>query len=208
MKGDTHVVTDTADAKPEKGMLSREEYFLNLASGESISLVKEKIGEPDSISKYDGSFFSERPPTVTYQYKDLGSILFTSKNSEPQFVERVMPITKQSDGLSLVEMQLNSEGLTLQYIAKSYYQFDELAEEKLDLFAAKVWSSKDAEDPYTIDAVSWLCKALAKSNNPRYKSLLGKIASGAASKKLKKYAADSFQLLPSEGVPQYIPSGQ
>ena len=103
-------------------------------------------------------------------------------------------------------MQLNSTGATLQSLAKGYYQQDHIKIEVLDLFAEKIWTEKKNEDPYVIDAVSWLCKVLAKSNNSRYRSILQNIATEANENKLRKHAKNSLDLLPVTDVDQFIPT--
>ena len=187
--------------------LPREDLFLNLASGESKNLIIAKLGEPDSISKYGGNFLIEKPPSVTYQYEGLGSIQFSARNSEALFVEKVIPSIKQSANISSIQKQLGSNGQTLQSIAKGYYQHNDLDIDMLDLFAEKIWTDKNTEDPYTVDALSWLCKVLAKSNNSRYRSLLQNVANVAGESKLRKYAASSLNLLPTEETEQFLPAG-
>ncbi|HHM06014.1 MAG TPA: hypothetical protein ENJ19_09790 [Gammaproteobacteria bacterium] len=43
-------------------------------------------------------------------------------------------------------------------------------------------------DRVDVDALAWLCKALAKSGQPQYKSVLEEVAENTTSKKLAKYA--------------------
>lgn len=207
-KSPSYVPAHESDDQPEKKELSREELFLNLTSGESESLVVSKLGRPDGISKYSGNAFIGKRASVTYQYKGLGDIQFSAQNEKPLFIERVTPAVRFSNDISSIEVQLGSTGPTLQSLAKGYYQQDDIEIEVLDLFAEKIWGEKSTEDPYVVDALSWLCKVLSKSNNSRYRSLLQDIADEASAKKLRKYAENSVDLLPATEVEQFIPGGK
>ena len=201
--GSDEVAVSGADAVEPVAELSREDFLLQLAGGESVGFVTAKLGEPDSISRYDSHMFTERPSTVTYSYDQLGAVVFSARDGKPQFVLKVQPVTRQSDDLEALASQLESSGETLQQLAQSYYQFDNLGREKLDLFAAKVWRDRNTEDRFEIDALSWLCKVLAKSGDARYRSLLAKVANAADSAKLRKYARVSLDQLPATDVPQF-----
>lgn len=205
-RGLSHVSIIDSGLQPQKIELSKKELFLKLASGESENLVVSKLGKPDKITKYGGNFLIEKPPSVTYQYEGLGSIQFSAQKSAALFIERVTPNIEWSDDISSIKMQLNSTGATLQSLAKGYYQQDHIKIEVLDLFAEKIWTEKKNEDPYVIDAVSWLCKVLAKSNNSRYRSILQNIATEANENKLRKHAKNSLDLLPVTDVDQFIPT--
>ncbi|TVO59043.1 hypothetical protein [Denitromonas halophila] len=199
--------------RSEKRVLTREELFFGLSGGESVGLVEEKLGAPNSVEKYRASVFSNSPSTVTYKYAGLGSVLFLSRNSEPEFVERVAPalnylqqgspIEAQFD--SEVEAQLNSEGSILRHVARNFYRRDEIDVETLDLVAKKIWSAKSTEDRNTIDAIAWFCRVLEKSSNSRYRDLLEMVSVQAESSKVRKYARSAFELLPDVDVVQFVP---
>ena len=48
-----------------------------------------------------------------------------------------------------------------------------------------------ARDPYTVDEMAWLCKALAASGDSGYRPLLDEVAGRAPNDKLRRYAAQS-----------------
>ena len=55
------------------------------------------------------------------------------------------------------------------------------------------YSKADSGDD--VDALAWLCKALATSGNPEYKATLENIVQNADSRKLRKYAEQSMETL-------------
>lgn len=207
-KAPAYIQVQESGDQLNKKILSKEELFLNLSSGESEKLVVSKIGRPDSISKYGGNFLIEKPASVTYKYEGLGEVQFSARNSKPLFIERVIPSVTSLNDIASIKMQLSSAGVTLQSLAQGYYLRDDIKVGALDLFAEKIWVDKNTEDSYVIDALSWLCKVLAKSNNSRYRSLLQDVANEANSSKLRKYAKNSLGLLSEKEVDQFVPSSE
>ena len=55
---------------------SRADLLRLIAQGESASMVKARLGPPDSITHEEGNFWQERLPTTTYRYEGLGSVVF------------------------------------------------------------------------------------------------------------------------------------
>lgn len=207
-KSPSYTPAQTSNDQQKKKEISREELFLNLAGGESESLVVSKLGKPDGVSIYKGNAFTGKPGSITYQYNGLGNIQFSAQNEKPLFIERVTSAVKFSNDIPSIKMQLASTGPTLQSLAKGYWQQNNIEVEILDLFAEKIWSEKGTDDPYVVDALAWLCKTLSKSNNSRYRSLLQDIANEASSKKLKKHAKENLDLLPTTKVEQFIPDAK
>ena len=68
--------------------------------------------------------------------------------------------------------QLESSGMTLQHIAKEYYKREVLSEEELDKVASAIWTNRNTEENYTIDAVAWLIKVIGKQGASRYYGLI------------------------------------
>lgn len=207
-KSPSYTPSQSPNDQQKSKELSREELFLNLAGGESESLVVSKLGKPDGVSKHSGNAFTGKPGSITYQYKGLGNIQFSARNEKPLFIERVTPTVNFSNDISSIKKQLDSTGTTLQTLTKGYYQQDDIEIEVLDLFAEKIWDDKETDDPYVVDALAWLCKTLSKSNNSRYRSLLQNIANEASSKKLRKHAKENLDLLPATEVEQFMPNGK
>jgi len=53
----------------------------------------------------------------------------------------------------------------------------------------------NSTDKNALDTMAWYCKALAASNNAKYKAVLQDVVDGASSAKLKKYARQSLNRL-------------
>jgi hypothetical protein len=205
-KSSSYVPTQKSNEKTVEKALSREELFLNLSGGESESLVISKFGEPDSTSKYEGNIFSERPPTVTYKYNDLGDIQFIARKNQPLFIDKVTPIVQPAKDIASVKMQLSTSGSTLQSLAKGFLNQGVITDTGiLDLFAEKIWEERGTQDPYMADSLAYLCKTLAKSGNARYNQLLQTVADTAGSNRLKRHAKSSLELLPKTEAEQFTP---
>jgi len=67
--------------------------------------------------------------------------------------------------------------------------YDAIEEELLDQY------KKSPDDNLHIDALSWLCKALGRSGNSKYRKTLEKISQDAPNGKLRKYARKSLNYL-------------
>ncbi|GAA4364166.1 hypothetical protein [Kangiella marina] len=188
--------------------LSKQEKFLNLSEGESASLIKGKLGEPDSVKETAYSFWSRRKPYTTYFYGSLGELQLIKGAGGSLYLYRVIPsLDKGSFSPAEVEKLLSvKNGRTIRDIAeKLYNQVDELSQESLDLVADKVWEERNTEKSYMADGAAWLCKVLAKSQNSRYKSFLKEVSVTAATSKLKGHAENSFELLVEDNSQQYTP---
>ncbi|MEA2059522.1 MAG: hypothetical protein U9P10_03155 [Thermodesulfobacteriota bacterium] len=66
---------------------------------------------------------------------------------------------------------------------------DVISEELLKLY------NQNSGNKIMIDALSWMCKALGASGNPKYKETLNQVIQTGKSNKLKKYAKKSIRML-------------
>lgn len=188
----------TSKRKPDnqiKNKVSKQEFYLGLSGGETETFVISKLGEPTSKKTYKPSFFNnEKRPSITYYYDDLGGVEFLLFKEKPTYLERLIPEIKASDSLETVKLQLETDGRTLQYIAKKYSRMNIMDIDKLDLFANKIWQEKDNKDSYLIDALSWFCRILGESDTSRYKTFLETVSKQSDRLKLRKYAKYGFEL--------------
>lgn len=193
------------ESESDNKVLSSDESFFNLSGGETAEWVRNIIGDPDDKLKHEGNFFSDRPPYITYYYKGLGKIQFYFRDVKEIYIGKLIPYVRLTDSIERLQLQLGLEGESLREVARRYYTFSSVSTDKLDKIANKLWQDKDAEGYYTIDALSWFCKVIANSRDPRYRTLLHRIINESSSKKLRKYAENSLQMLPGDEVTQFIP---
>lgn len=81
---------------------------------------------------------------------------------------------------------------TAKIISRSGIQDQVLYQKVADLL--RTGYTREHEKNHT-DEMAWMCKALAASGDPAYRELLDEIALNAPSKKLRKYAEQSSQLI-------------
>lgn len=204
-KSDSYVAgQEPIKIEPAKPVTQRE-ILLSFKGGESLALVEEKLGKPDSTIFEKGNYFKERPETVTYLYEKIGSIQFISVKQIPKTVDRVFPKATSEDDKNTVISNLSTDGATLQSVAKSYHAQNNLKLETLDLIAQKIWEMRSSKDSYDIDATSWLCKVLANSKNARYREFLSELIKTSKSKKIQQYAGYALKSLTADTVDQFKP---
>lgn len=78
----------------------------------------------------------------------------------------------------------------------------ENSQENTDILAEILLLKYESVLSIEVDTLSWACKALGATRDGRYRNILIMIAQSDAPKKLRKYAKNSYRLLP-EGVNSY-----
>lgn len=106
----------------------------------------------------------------------------------------------QTDVYSLL---LADNSPQLKQAAKIMASGQQMNDENAELLAEILWRKYKVAVPSDIDALSWACKALAETNNGRYRNLLQEIYQSQSHKKLRKYAKKSFNQLPPNSVEQF-----
>lgn len=101
---------------------------------------------------------------------------------------------------------LSENVLEIKLGAKALYN-DLLADPLLwDLAAHKLWSLTNSNDAETIDTAAWLAKAIGRSQQARYRTLLEKLNADTQGKKLTKYLTESLNKLGDPTQPQFDPT--
>ncbi len=99
----------------------------------------------------------------------------------------------------------NRDYQILKGLVRVSYQQQESDPQVLDRLAGIAWRDRGTEDKELVDTLSWICRVLGQSQNPRYTMVLSKLASEASEKKLRKYAQVGLALLPDEVSIQFEP---
>ena len=178
--------------------------------------------QEEASTSYD--FNSERPLVKIWSYRLKQLIYFTEEMLASgqncvvfNHVNKTWTIAERPEEKKLCNCESNAEleavaeavaevaydTRALARLVRQSYQQHESDPEVLDLFAAKAWRDRDTEDEQLVDILSWICKVLGQSQNPRYSSVLRALASEASEKKLRKYAQVSLVLLPDEAATQF-----
>jgi hypothetical protein len=108
---------------------------------------------------------------------------------------------------SYVERLVNGGFVTLRDVAKNMFDAGITNTEVLDV-AAEVLLQKyprAGDDPDAVDGMAWMCKALGKSDNGRYRAVLEKVEKdSSAHRKLRGYCEEAADSLPRKAADPYI----
>lgn len=174
----------------------RLEKFLFLNSGESKAMVIAKLGEPDEIK--------QRGRRITFDYHDLGRVQFITQYGDEAYVEDRFGKVQENADSKIVELQLNTSSMRVKRVmAKEFFRLSEVNESILDLFAKQIRAKHQIENRHEVDVLSWFCKILAKSKNPKYRQLLSDVSTQAKTSKLRKHAEVSLSSIPITNVAQF-----
>ena len=88
--------------------------------------------------------------------------------------------------------------------AQDVYNGIERNPDVLDVIAEVLVQGYQRPGNIQVDATSWMCKALGASGNVRYRDLLQRVADTASDRKIRKYAQQSLEMLPSGPSEPYI----
>lgn len=168
---------------------SPTDIFNSLKGGETFELVNKKLGQPMSLTP----FINEKHIS-SFKYKDIGSVQFSGSQEYGYYLTAIQPIIGNTieELKNIKRLLLTDHGGRLRTIAREFYDRDLSNTKALDLFARKLWDSRNADHRNAVDAMSWICKMLAKSGDNRYYDLLVKISTESTESKLRKYAKESF----------------
>lgn len=172
---------------------NERQIFLQIQGGEASDIIVKKLGSPDDIEQLNAKSLFSVAQTI-YTYDDLGEIYFT-KNFKKLFVKKIVP-NRENNNIELKDQLLSNDPIFLRELGMNYYRLADIPESELDQIAGKIWELKDSEDSYMVDALSWFCKVLGKSNNEKYREILQSLMSQDVSNKLKRYAKSSLKNLP------------
>jgi hypothetical protein len=182
---------------------SPTEIFNSLKGGETFKLVNKKLGQPMSLTP-----FINKKNISSFKYKDIGSVQFSGSQMYGYYLTAIQPIIGNTkEGLENIKRLLSTDhGGQLRRTALEFYDRDLSNTAALDLFAQKLWNSKNADHRNAVDAMSWICKMLAKSGEDRYYDLLAKISIESTESKLRKYAKESLAKLSPGAKNIFIPN--
>ncbi len=171
---------------------SPKEAFNSLKGGETFELVNKKLGQPVSLTP-----FLDKKHISSFKYKNIGSVQFSGSQEYGYYLTAIQPIIGNTkEELESIKRLLSTDhGGRLRKTAMEFYDRDLSNTAALDLFARKLWVSRNADHRNAVDAMSWICKMLAKSGDNRYYDLLVKISIESTESKLRKYAKESFAKL-------------
>lgn len=183
----------------------RSKLFLEIYKGESSASIIEKLGEPSNKRNIKGNFWKSSNPVAFYDYDGLGVIKFTVKGDVAGYVQNVLPLMKDKQSINALKIKIKEYSpIDLRFMAMEYHKLPEVQTEMLNIFAETIWKEMNSSNNQVIDAVSWLCKVLAKNNGSEFKSLLKDVSDMTSNKKLKKYADIAWQSIPNNDVEQFI----
>lgn len=193
-----------------------------LSPNSTIQDMFNSLGVPQHMisgaQRYTNGIVSVNIKRLNYYYRGQGRVVFDYKKRkgwvlysvilDPIGFEEVMPYREYSDSFNVMGdydlhmAMLSSDGLvSIRRVAEIYNAANESTKiEMLDVAAEKLLIHfKDSEEPAFLDAYAWLCKWLAQRGGPRYKEVLGTVASNTENAKLVKYATSKIK--EQKGIP-------
>ncbi len=93
---------------------------------------------------------------------------------------------------------------TLRQTAESIYYTGETDRGVLDVLAEVMLTNYQRSTPSEIDAMSWACRALGNSGDPRYRGVLQEIADKGSHRKMAKYAKNGLKQMRDEAADPYV----
>lgn len=199
----------------------RRDLFLSISSGENELFVKEKLGEPDAVGSGRGDGWRGSVSFVTnYFYNNLGTVQFYEKEKPILYVTKIIPIgaEKKDDELAdekpdekivLVKKYLaDGNSKALLDVAKNILQSGENNQDNLDELAEITWDQRSKTDRDTAEVLSLFCQILGKSNNPRYRLVLGTLKEEGRTRALRKNASRGLQKLPEVNTAEQFEPGK
>lgn len=194
---ETALATSTSGTPPD-----RREAFLQMDEGECEAIINARFGEPDgrhTVGRALGNRFE------VLEYHGTGDAWM--QHGSLQRVLPAMPGTVASEQSadtvrqSLAQTQHDSLRIT----AAGYARAGITDPDMLDAMADFIWQNHKAKDRSTADAAAHLCHALGNSRNARYRDLLERVSSEAASGSLRRHAKRSLELLNGDTDAPYGP---
>jgi hypothetical protein len=83
---------------------------------------------------------------------------------------------------------------------------DKSTTEFLDFLAGLIWEQRGKSDDILVDALSYMCQAIGKSKNPRYRLIMEVVKNESRTRKLRRYAQKSLRHIPADvTIEQYVP---
>ena len=191
--------------KPEN--LTSARRFSNISIGESVDSVIQKLGKPENIVETKATSLYGHDFT-TYEYQNLGKIQFFGITPNIKTVEMLIPSVEASGSPEELRAKINTTPATeLRLLAKAYFLNNTPDITYLDVLAEKIWMEKNNPDNSMQDAMAYLCLALGKSNNARYRDFLSSVLQQSKLKKIKRYATKQLKQLPNNSsAVQFIPA--
>lgn len=172
------------------------EIISKLKEKDSIAIVFERLGNPDTVSLYRDR--------LSFFYKDAGAVVigrrknkFTVEEVKPNKTayEYMMPYFNKKDVSDPMTRSIilyglaQGDTLTLRNLASALYKQKNVDIELHDIFASILDSSyKKSLTPLEEDASAWIIKLLSTGYSPRYKKLIAKVSLEEKNKKLRDYS--------------------
>lgn len=200
---------ESTKANQTRPPLTTSDIFSSISTGESVSSITRKLGQPDRISEHKAAFLAGPPAHdfTTYEYNNLGKIQFFGVNPKIRTVEKIIANSPVNDTPEALKTNIDAASPTqLRVLARDYSLTNIADVSYLDIMADKAWDERNNTDSEIEDAVAYLCLTLGRSGNAKYKQFLQSVVDNSKSRKIKKYGKQSLDLLPNENVNPFVPT--
>ncbi len=195
--------------------------FDALRKGETIEEVYAALGRPDEVQaetitgrKMGHAYVQIRDSrdAIAFVYRGAGTIRFAFDEDKGGW--RVADGTSEKDLYwsqrggrfgTLAEWVATGNETDLIKISERLRHEERVDREVLDRVADRIYELREDPDDDVSDALAYLCKVLAKSEDGRYRKFLLEVADTAGDKTLRKHARKAARSLPDSKEPAYVP---
>lgn len=179
--------------------------FDQIAQGDSLDSVIEKLGKPDGVGQYIRSYRRPFIGRQTFQNLRLSYINLGSMELKYEKTHWIVDLKSKQTSVDISDIAPEYRDLLSRLVSNDVTQIRTAAREAiklpltdtatLDHVAQYIWDNQQTEDSDFADSLAWLCKVLSKSQNGRYKEMLSTLAQKPLHSKITRYAANTAKAL-------------
>jgi len=197
--------------------------FDDLRQGQALEEVYSILGQPNEVSATTvpgrkvgipgvGRFRTEYD-SIALGYSELGTVRFAYQEGQTDWkvadvksVKGLFWSTIDGHFVTFDEQITSGDGLHLREIAWYLIEQDRVQKDILDRVAQRIYRSRQEKDGLLVDGLAWLCRAIAKSGDGRYKQFLLEVSNSAATSKLRSYASKTASSLKGTPEDSFVPA--
>ncbi len=207
-------------SRPRSGQM--EKQFDELRKGRTVDDIYGAFGRPDEVQAetVTGRKMGHGPvqirnskDTIAFVYRGAGTVRFGYNEEYDDW--RVFDAISDKDLYwsmgggrfgTLAEWVATGNEDDLIKVSELLRHHDRVEREVLDRVADRIYELRVDPDDDLSDALAYLCKVLAKSEDGRYKQFLEEVGDNAGDKTLRKHARKAASSLPDSPEPAYVPA--
>jgi hypothetical protein len=208
------------NSRPRSGQVGTQ--FDALRKGRTLDEIYAAFGRPDEVQAaivygrkmgHGPVQIRDSKDTIAFVYRGAGTVRFGYDEEHGDW--RVFDATSEKDLYwisrggrfgTLDDWVATGNEDDLIKISELLRHQDRIERSTLDRVADRIYELRVDPDDDVSDALAYLCQALAKSEDGRYRKFLEEVAYDAGDKTLRKHARKAARSLPDSDEPAYVPA--